>query len=427
MAERKLLSSVALASVLALGLSACGGDDGGGGGGGGGGDTGGGNAEVGALKFGTLLPQTGSLAFLGPPEEAGVQLAVNDVNAAGGVNGKDVELTEGDSGDTTTEIANQTVDRLLNENVNAIIGAASSGVSLKVIDKITGAGVIMFSPANTAKSLTDYDDDGLYFRTAPSDILQGQILGEVMAEDGNQNIGILALDDPYGTGLAEDLEKSVTESGATVAKKIIYDPNATSFRTEVAQMKAANPDGIAIIGFDETAKLIQTMIEQGLGPKDKKLYGVDGNMGNALGEKFPQPGVLEGMKGTTPLTKLSTDFQDRLKEVDPKLKDFNYAGESYDAVVITSLASIAAGTNEGKAVAAKINDVTRGGEKCKTFEECANLLKDDKNADIDYDGVTGPLEFTDAGEPGQASYGILQFDAKNRINDAATEFRTAGG
>ena len=94
----------------------------------------------GTLKIGTLLPQTGSLAFLGPPEFAGVDLALSDINDAGGVNGKQVEKVDSDSGDTSTDTASQSVDRLLSNNVDAIVGAASSSVSLSVIDKITGAG-----------------------------------------------------------------------------------------------------------------------------------------------------------------------------------------------------------------------------------------------------------------------------------------------
>jgi ABC-type branched-subunit amino acid transport system substrate-binding protein len=106
----------------------------------------------GELKIGTILPQTGSLAFLGPPEFAGFDLALADVNAAGGVLGKDVVGIKGDSGDTTTDTASKTVDAQLSQNVDAIIGAASSGVSLTVIDKIAAAGVVQFSPANTSKA-----------------------------------------------------------------------------------------------------------------------------------------------------------------------------------------------------------------------------------------------------------------------------------
>ena len=94
----------------------------------------------GALVIGTLLPQTGSLAFLGPPEFAGVDLALKDINDAGGVNGKPVKKSDSDSGDTSTDTASQSVDRLISNKVDAIIGAASSSVTLSVIDKIVGNG-----------------------------------------------------------------------------------------------------------------------------------------------------------------------------------------------------------------------------------------------------------------------------------------------
>jgi ABC-type branched-subunit amino acid transport system substrate-binding protein len=243
-------------------------------------------AGDGELKIGTILPQTGSLAFLGPPEFAGFDLAIADVNAAGGVLGKDVVGIKGDSGDTTTDTASKTVDAQLSQNVDAIIGAASSGVSLTVIDKITAAGVVQFSPANTSKRLSTYDDKGLYFRAAPSDILQGAVLADVIASDGASKVAIIARNDAYGTGLAEDLAKSLKAAGLEVVIEKIYDEKATAFDAEVDAIKAAGPDAIAIIGFDETSKILATMVEKGVGPKNVKVYGCDGNMGNALGENF---------------------------------------------------------------------------------------------------------------------------------------------
>jgi len=243
-------------------------------------------AGDGTLKFGSILPETGSLAFLGPPEFAGVNLAISEVNENGGFGGKDVEYSQGDSGDTSTDTASQTVDRLLAENVDAIIGAASSSVSLTVIDKIVNAGVVQWSPANTSKKLSTYPDKGLYFRDAPSDILQGQVLGEIIADDGYTSIAILALDDDYGTGLAEDLQKSFEASGGEVVKTIIYDPQAQTFDSEVSEILAEDPEAIALIGFDESSRILTTLVEQGGGPKDMPIYGCDGNMGNALGENF---------------------------------------------------------------------------------------------------------------------------------------------
>jgi ABC-type branched-subunit amino acid transport system substrate-binding protein len=240
----------------------------------------------GELKIGTILPQTGSLAFLGPPEFAGFDLALADVNAAGGVLGKPVVGIKGDSGDATTDTASKTVDAQLSQNVDAIIGAASSGVSFTVVDKITAAGVVQFSPANTSKRFSSYDDKGLYFRAAPSDILQGAVLADVMASDGASKVAIIARNDSYGTGLAEDLQKSLEAAGVEVVIVKIYDEKATAFDAEVDAIKAAGPDAIAIIGFDESSKILATMVEKGVGPKNVKVYGCDGNMGNALGENF---------------------------------------------------------------------------------------------------------------------------------------------
>jgi len=240
----------------------------------------------GVLKFGGLLPETGNLAFLGAPMIAGVEYAIDYLNKAGGVLGKPVEYSSGDSGDTSTDTASVTVDRLLKEGVDAIIGAASSGVSLTVIDKITAAGVIQFSPANTSPKLTSYADNGLFFRNAPPDDLQGAVLAEIIIADGAQSVYIMALDDAYGTGLANVVEAVLTAAGIEVKGKKIYDPKATTFDAEVGEVVAANPDAIVLITFDEGSRILRTMVENGVGPKAKKVYGVDGNIGNALGENF---------------------------------------------------------------------------------------------------------------------------------------------
>ncbi len=368
----------------------------------------------GTLKIGTLLPETGSLAALGPPEIAGVRLAIEDINQAGGVLGRPVEVTGGDSGDTSTNIANQTVDRLLSQNVDVIIGAASSGVSFTVIDKITGAGVVQFSPANTSPRFTDYDDDGLYFRTAPSDVLQGRILGEHIIEEGNATVGIIALQDPYGEGLAENVTETVEEAGGEVVATEIYDPQAQNFDAEVQSLVAADPDAIVVIGFVESARIISTLIEQGIGPDTKNVYTVDGNTTNTLGEGLA-PGTLEGISGTIPGAETSPEFRQRLLEVDPALTDFIYAGEAYDAVVVSALAAEVAGSDAGRDIAEVLPGVTREGEKCTTFGDCKTLVE--AGTDIDYDGVSGPIELSDAGDPTEASIGIYTFGPDNRLTD----------
>ncbi len=375
---------------------------------------GGQDAADGVFTVGTLLPQTGSLAFLGPPEFAGVGLAVKEINEAGGVLGKPIVKIDSDSGDTSTNIASSSVDRLLSQKADVIVGAASSSVSKTVIDKITGAGVVQFSPANTSPDFTDYPDKGLYFRTAPSDVLQGRVLGDLIVADGNQTVGILALQDAYGTGLSKNVAEAVKGSqGKVTPDPVIYDPKAAEYSAEVAKIKAADPDAIVVIGFDESAKIIQELVKQGIGPQQgKKLYLVDGNIGNALGTKLP-PGVLKDVKGTQPGSDTPGDFKQRLLGVDPKLIDYNYAGESYDAVVVSALAAIEAKSDSGKDIAKHLVDVTRQGEKCTTFKACADLLKAGK--DIDYDGVSGPIEFSPKGDPLEATINVSTYGADNKI------------
>lgn len=367
------------------------------------------------LKIGTLLPETGTLAFLGPPEVAGVQVAINEVNEAGGVLDQPVGLVTGDSGDTTTDTANTTVDRQLAEGVDVIIGAASSAVSLKVIDKIASAGVVQISPANTSDQFVCYPDKGMYFRTAPTDVLQAQALAQLITGDGAQRVAIMALNDPYGTGLARNTASDLEAAGIASDQitTIIYDPNAQSFNAEVDQVREFNPDAVAVIGFEETAKILTRMHEVGIGPSDGMLtYGTDGNMGNALGEGMG-PGLLAGMKGTTPLTDVGPEFEQRLLAFDPALVDFNYAGESYDAVMIAALAAEQAKSTAGVDIASNINAVTADGEKCTTFVQCRDLIR--AGTDIDYDGVTGQLAFGPAGEPSVGSYGSLLFGPDNKL------------
>jgi branched-chain amino acid transport system substrate-binding protein len=135
-----------------------------------------------------------------------------------------------------------------------------------VIDKITGAGVVQISPANTSPAFTTYADKGLYFRTAPSDVLQGRVLGNTVLSDGYQKVAFLQLQDSYGDGLGDSTESTITEGGGEVVERQVYDPKATSFSSEVAAVKQANPDAIILIGFDETAKVLEELAKQNLVP-----------------------------------------------------------------------------------------------------------------------------------------------------------------
>ncbi|MEW9548566.1 ABC transporter substrate-binding protein [Nonomuraea sp. NPDC050783] len=376
----------------------------------------------GTLSIGTVLPQTGSLAYLGPPMYAGVDLALKEIGEAGGVLGKQVTKIDTDSGDTTTNIASQSVDKLLAQKVDVVIGAASSSVSESILDKIVGAGVVQFSPANTSDKFTTIDDKGLYFRTAPPDKLQGRVLGDLVVADGNDTVGILAMQDSYGTGLADQVTKTAQEGGATVVERVDYDPKAPEFSADVARIKAKNPKAIVLIGFQETGKVVRELVKQGLTTDKVKWYMVDGNMSNTNYLRMPK-GAMEGVKGTLPGAAAPEEFQKRLLKVRPNLQEFTYAAESYDATTLVALAAQAAGDDDGRSIAGKLVELSKGGEKCTTFKQCADLLKAGK--DIDYDGVSGPVDFDGAGDPSVATIGVYQYRADNTFNAAkAVEYRT---
>ncbi len=368
------------------------------------------------LKLGSLLPTTGSLAFLGPPEVAGVNLGVKEVNDAGGVLGKPIEIIHRDSGDTKTDIATQSTTSLLGQGVSAIIGAASSGVSKTVINQITGAGAVMFSPANTSPDFTAWDDKGLYWRTAPSDVLQGKVLGNYMASCGAQTVGMIVLNDAYGTGLAENVKAAFEAAGGQVVAEELFNEGDSQFSSQVDKVVAAKPDAIALITFDQAKSIVPLMTGKGIKPT--QLFMVDGNMSNYSSDF--QPGTLKGAQGTIPGTFAKDDFKQKMLAVDPALKDFTYGGESYDAVNLIALAAEAAQSTKGVDIAAQLKAVSEGGEKCTDFPSCVTLLREGK--DIDYDGQSGPVTFSDAGDPTEAYIGIYEFQDDNTYTPLKEEF-----
>jgi ABC-type branched-subunit amino acid transport system substrate-binding protein len=369
------------------------------------------------MVFGELFPETGDLAYLGPPQFAGAALAIKDINAAGGVLGKPVTSVKGDEGDGTPDLASGSVDKLLNANVNVILGAAASSVSLSVIDKIIGAGVMEISGSNTSPAFDTYDDKGLYFRTAPSDALQGTVLGNLITEDKHTNVAILARQDSYGEGLADQLAKTLQSKGATVAIKKLYSADATNFTADVNAVAATHPDALALISFSEGEKIIPQLIAAGIGPQDVPMYTVDGDTVDY--SKVFDPGTMAGTKGTIPVgADLGNVFQDRLKGIDPKLKDFTYGPQVYDATILAALAADAAGSTDGKAIAAKMTEVSSGGTACSSYKQCLAMLKAGK--DINYEGVSGPVDMNSNGSPSKATIGINLYGKDNTFKQIDT-------
>ena len=431
--NRALMRLLALLAALTMVAAACSSDDDGGVVAGDGDTT---TTEDGAapapegdgvLKIGYVLPQSGALDFLGPPMVQAVKMAVAEINEAGGVLGQPVELVESDSG-TDPDVANTSVDTLLAEGVDFIVGPASSGVALSVIDKITGAGIPMCSPSNTGVQFSSYPDRDLYFRTAPPDNLQSQVLADLIVGDGHDTVVVLGRSDEYGEGFANFLTQELEDLGATVPDTIIFDQEAGSFQAEAQTIAGHAPDAVAMISFDEGAQLITAAIAEGVGPQDVQWYGADGIQSGSFWEKVDasDASVVAGLRGTAPSAAPSdgeATFRERFEVFAPGV-DTIFSGHAYDCVVIGALAAAAAGSDAAGDIGGAINGVTGEGEQCLLPATCLEAIA--AGTDIDYDGAAGPLDFVDAGEPGAGSYDTWTFAADGSVEVIESSIPVAG-
>ncbi|MGO2654852.1 MAG: ABC transporter substrate-binding protein [Pseudoclavibacter sp.] len=386
---------IAIGAVAALALTGCAKS---------GGSTGSGDDST--LNIGGLVPQTGSLSFMGPTLTAAIDLASSDINAADA--GLTVKTDIKDEGDSTTDTATTSAKSLIEKN-SVILGAASSAASKNVLPTVSKRQVVQISASNTSPSFTNIDDNGgYYWRTAPSDLLQGKSLGKQIVADGKKNVAILFMNDDYGSGLKDAVKASIEAEGGTVSKEQSFDPAAKDIKSEVSQAISGNPDALVAISFDQFKDVVQTLQTNGF--DFAKLYGTDGNNGimksgdtSIQGATFSQPGPYEGLD----------DFINRVKQqAGGSLTSTVYAPEMYDATVLAALAALQGGKTDGTTIKDNLQSVSEGGEKCTSFKDCAALIKDGK--DIDYDGFSGPIDFDGNGDVTKATisfYGVT--DANN--------------
>ncbi|MGH3900949.1 MAG: ABC transporter substrate-binding protein, partial [Pseudonocardiaceae bacterium] len=376
------------------------------------------------LRIGGLIAHTGPVAGDGGPQSAALRLAVGDVRAAGTSPSYRVEeyqlgRDEKDEGDPATDTICGSVDALLRNQTDVIIGPSLSATTLKVLNTVTAAGSLLVA-ISTAPELSTYPDGGRFLRTAASDELQGRVLSRQIFDDGGGSVAVLTRDDAYGDGFRDVITRSLAESGVPVALTESYDHAAAHYDGLARRVAGAQPGAVVLVGFAESARVLQALIAQGVNPQGTRIYGTEGNMRASLPGQVDQnnPGVLAGMRGTT-LLPLNPDFRRRLEEVSGgPVNDLTYAAETYDAVIVVALAAAAAGTPNPDAIARHAVAVTRTGEKCNNYATCLELIRQDR--DIDYDGISGLLDSTDTGEPCRVSYPIIQFDAQGNVERLRT-------
>ncbi|KAB7054981.1 amino acid ABC transporter substrate-binding protein [Bifidobacterium longum] len=359
-----------------------------------------------------LFPLTGSFAYVGPASSASLELAKQEINAAGGVLGKDMETTTADSSDADHADQNtSSAQSLISKNPSVIIGPPSSGVVKNTYKQVTTSGIPMISEGATSTSLSGLDP--MFFRTIPPDTVQGAVLGQVIAQDGVKNLAIVVLNDEYGTHLRDVVVKTVEDAGVNVVygEKDAFDPTETNFSSIVTAIKASNPDAIAIVAFDQTKSLVKELASQGV--DTHKRYFVDGN--TADHSEDLDAGLLKGTKGTIPGVMASDDFQKKLvKAYGKDIDNFTYGAETYDGIILAALAAEKGGSADGETIQKNMAAVSgaTGGDECTTYKDCVAAIKAGK--DIKYKGLTGIGAFNKNNDPSSANIGVYVFDGDNK-------------
>ena len=339
------------------------------------------------LVIGRVLPETGSLsASIGGALIAGVELAVDDINAQGG----NVKLIAGDSA-TDPDVAPEMVNRLLGEGANAIIGAAASGVSQSIIQTLYDTQIPQCGASNTSPSFSTQANAEYYFRTVTVAVGESQVMANSMASRGATNVAIANRADDYGASLARLLADDLAELGV-VSQTVTFDPNASSFDATVVQIVDMGVDAVALIAFEEGIAITRRLIEVGVPGWAIHLsagqfdFGMPGRVNPA------DPSVVDGVRVQSPSG--GGDFNQRIFERTGG--NVNFGAQAYDCAVILALAALTAGGVDGPRIIAAVPEITRSGQKCHSYGECAELVV--QGVDIDYDGVSGPLEMDDVGD-----------------------------
>ncbi len=385
--------------------------------------TGGDRGNVdGVLVLGSMVPQTGDLSVIVESLQVPIDIAIEEINEAGGVLGEEVVLIQGDDG-TDPSVAQTTYDQLVNsENVDAIIGPAPSSVAARVTESIGTDQVPMCSGSTTAADLTDAGD-GYFFRTAPGDSLQGPALAELIANDRQTSVAIVARNDDYGSGFADELGTALDGSGIDVTETVLYNPDSgTGYDADVQQAIDSDPEAVVVIGFnDDGAQILSAMIGAGAGPADIPIYTADGMQSDELGATVDpdDPSVVAGIRGTAPAAApegIEHPFQGIFAETElPTIFSPYY----YDCTILMALAVEAAGTDEGSAVQAAFAGNLEGDNDCSSFAECKQLLEDGET--IHYRGASSTFDSWLTMEPGTGIYDTWQYDEDGEQEDLGNQ------
>ncbi len=355
------------------------------------------------VKLGVLIGFTGPIESLTSHMAAAAEMAMAEVNASGKA-ANTYASVRGDSTCTDAAAATAAAERMITaEGVKGIIGADCSGVTAAVLQNVARPnGMVMISPSATSPALSTAEDDGLFFRTAPSDAREGEIMADILLEKGIKTIAMTYSNSDFGKGQAEAIAASYTAKGGTISINIPHEDGKADYSAEVASLAAAGGEVLVVAGYvDQGGKgIIQASLDSGA----FSVFGLPGGLvsdtlpaaiGPALDGSFGQVAQSDS-PGAAVLTEMGKTNSTPFDATSP------YAMESYDAAALIMLAMDAAKSTDPKVYSAKIMEIANGpadgsGTKIQPGELGKALELIAAGTAIDYDGASG-VTLVGAGE-----------------------------
>lgn len=351
------------------------------------------------VKVGVLLGFTGPLETTVPNMANGAELAIKEVSDSGKfMGGSTVTPVRGDTTCVDAAAAQSAAERLVtSDKVAAIVGGDCSGVTGAVLQNVARPnGVGMISPSATSPALSTAEDDGLFFRTAPSDARQGEIMADILSERGAKEVAVTYTNNDYGKGMADAFAAAFAAKGGKVTLSAPHEDGKADYSAEVGALASAGGEVLVVAGYvDQGGKgMIQGSVDSGA---FSTFFLPDGMYGQSLPDAIGAP--LNGSYGSVP----GTDSPGNAKFLEiAKAAGFDgstaYSGESYDAGALMLLSMEAAKSTAGKDWTAKVMDVANApGEPIYPGELAKGLELIAAGTDIDYVGATA-VEMVGAGE-----------------------------
>ena len=356
-------------------------------------------ASAETVKLGVLFGYTGPIESLTPPMAKGAELAMKEVTDSGALlGGAKVVSVRGDTTCTDSAAARAAAERLVtSDKVNAIVGGDCSGVTIAMLQNVAMPnGIVMISPSATSPALSTLKDNGLFFRTAPSDARQGQVITAVLKERGVKSAALTYTNNDYGKGLANSIKTNFEKAGGKITISAAHEDGKADYTAEVGALSAAGGDVLIVAGYlDQGGKgIIRAAVDTGA---FETFVLPDGMIGDSLPKAIGKP--LDGSYGTVPGT--DSPGAAKLGALAKKagFKGGNpFVAESYDAAALLLLAMQAAGSSKSMKLKDKVMMVANApGEKIYPGELAKALKIIAKGGDVDYVGASA-VELIGPGE-----------------------------